>query len=230
MVGDITNRAVQYLFMGRSQKRREISMKTDAVVLLELIEEIREKHPANDKATYTMLAAFQKDAKGINIISLINECCGRLRQFVDIIPNTTEVHRIAFVSAIKNFEDTFSVRNMGVVWRQFLEQLENPKHNQALHFLDYLIQSQPFWKQRELNLPDVASLLDELENVISKIDVPPYLKSIIKSDIAKLRYILKNYDRFGEQDYWSKFQKVTGLFGSIYTTLDDEHARKRNLF
>lgn len=111
---------------------------------------------------------------------------------------------------------------MGMAWRQFLDQLENQKHNQALHFLDYLIHSQSFWKKRALDASDAGGLLDELENAIVNMEIPIYLKSLLKSDITKLRYILQNCEKFGEQDYWSKFQKMTGLFGSIYTTLDTD--------
>jgi hypothetical protein len=78
-------------------------MKTDAVVLLELIDELRTKHPASDKTTYTVLAAFQKGTKEINVTSFINECCGRLREFIEIIPDTTEVHRNSFFFSSQKF-------------------------------------------------------------------------------------------------------------------------------
>lgn len=198
-------------------------MKTDAAVLLGLIEEMQSGFPASDKATYTTLWQFNKKNSGdFNVMLIVGDCCGRLRGFIELIPKTTDAHKQAFLSAIKTFEDNFNLKNMGIPWKQFLDQLSNPVHVQALHFLDYMVQSQEFWRSREVDVVDADSLLDELQEFVYKMSIPEYLKGILKNDIAKLRYILKNYERFGEQDYWEKFQKVTGLFGSLLTTLDDE--------
>ena len=197
-------------------------MKTDAAVLLSLVGELSSAVPSNDKAAYAMLAEFnKKNSQEFNVMSLVYDSCGRLRTFVELIPNTTEAHKSSFHSAIKSFENSFGLANLGISWKQFLANLGNPMHVQSLHFLDYMIQSQPFWKEREVDVSDAVGLLDELEGVISEIKIPEYLKGVLQNDIVKLKYILANYERFGEQDYWEKFQKITGLFGSVFTTLDD---------
>ncbi|WP_425991244.1 hypothetical protein [Afipia sp. DC4300-2b1] len=202
-------------------------MKTDAAVLLDLIKEMSAAVPANADPTYGALHAFNKSQQGeFDVIVVVNDSCGRLRRFIDLIPDTTDVHRGAFLSAIKAFENNFSLKNMGLPWKQFLGNIQTATHTQALHFLDYMIQSQSFWKGRRVEVDDAMELLGLLEAFLSELQVPDFIRGILLNDIAKLRVVLANYEKFGEQDYWDKFQKLTGLFGSIYTTLD-ENARQQ---
>jgi hypothetical protein len=201
----------------------EAPTKTDAAVLFDLIGEMQKGLPSNEQPAYVMLAQFnERNGGSFDVIALVYACCGRLRQFVEMIPNTTAVHKKSFLSAITTFENNFALKNMGLAWKTFLANIQNPVHVQALHFLDYMVQSQPFWRTRSIDVQDVEELLNQLAQVIEQTNLPDYLKSIVLNDIEKLRVIIKNYNRFGEQDYWEKFQKLTGLFGSIYTTLDEK--------
>lgn len=198
-------------------------MKTDAAVLLGLIEEMAASLPPSDAATYNVLSQFDgRTGEDFSTISVVKDSCGRLRKFVDLIPNTTQVQRAAFILAIKNFESNFSLKSMGTSWKQFLANVKTESHIQTLNFLDYMIQSQDTWKIREIDVEDAQDLLAELNEMIKQLSIPDYLKGVLYGDIFKLQLILKNYERFGEQDYWEKFQKLTGLFGSIHTTLDSE--------
>jgi hypothetical protein len=176
-----------------------------------------------DGATYKALAAFDKrDAHGFGIISIVSDCCGRLRTAIELIPNTTKVHKQSFLSAVETFESNFSLRNMGLAWKQFLTNISTPVHLQALHFLDFIVQSQEFWKSRQIDAEDVSELLNALEKFIEQSEIPDFLRALLRNDITKLRFILANHEKFGEQDYWDKFQKLTGLFGAIYMTLNED--------
>jgi hypothetical protein len=204
-----------------------LKMKTDAAVLVGLIAEMQSAMPPDDTATYKSLSTFdKKNGNGFATITVVNDCCARLRTAIELIPNTTDVHKKSFLSAVGTFESNFSLGNMGISWKQFLSNISTPVHTQALHFLDFILQSQEFWKSRQIDIRDVSELLDELETFIKNSDMPDFLRSLLQNDVAKLRFILANHEKFGEQDYWEKFQKLTGLFGAIYMTLD-ENAREQ---
>jgi hypothetical protein len=202
-------------------------MKTDAAVLVSLITEMQNVMPPDETATYKSLSNFdKKNGNGFATITIVNDCCGRLRNAIELIPNTTDVHKKSFLSAVGTFESNFSLGNMGISWKQFLSNISTPVHTQALHFLDFILQSQEFWKSRQINVEDASELLDALEEFIKDSKIPEFLRSLLQNDIAKIRFILANHGKFGEQDYWDKYQKLTVLFSAIYMTLD-ENAREQ---
>ena len=202
-------------------------MKTDAVVLLDLIDELRTKVPQTDQHAYGILASFNtKNGEEYNVTSFVNACCERLREIVNLLPDTTEKHRASFLSAIKSFEGSFGLGNMGMPWKQLFAKIESQVHTQAFHHLDFIIQSQGSWRARKIDAKEATEILDELETVIEQMNFPDYLRGVLKNEIAKMRFIISNFEKFGEQDYWDRFQKITGLFGSLYMSLD-ENARKQ---
>lgn len=181
-------------------------MKTDAAVLLSLLEELKDAFPGSQETVYKSLSTFNdRQGEDFNVISVVNDCCGRLRKFIDLIPNTTSIHQSSFLNAVKGFENNFRLRNMGISWQQFLTSIQQPTHTQALHFLDYMVQSQEFWKTRNVDVDDAGELLSALEELISKLPIPEFVKGMLRNDIQKLKTVLNNYEKFGEQDYWDKF-------------------------
>jgi hypothetical protein len=198
-------------------------MKTDAAVFLTLVEDMAAAFPPSTAPTHDTLSKFQQKS-GTNVMFLVSGGSERLRQYVNVLPKMTEGQRYSALSAITNFEQVFSFGNLGGQWNNFLARAQ--QQVQALHFIDYIISSQEHWQTRSIDPDNALNLFDELEQVISNSNMPSHLQALIRNDIDRLRYILKNYDKFGEQDYWEKFQSVTGLFGSLFQSLDDTSREK----
>ncbi|MCY1644849.1 hypothetical protein [Methylorubrum sp. SL192] len=202
--------------------------KTDAAVLIDLIEDLREKKPSTHTlVAYQALQGYNSSiGNGFDIIRTVFESCGRMHSYVELLPRLKQGNKSSFHAAIKNFESAFSLGNMGTRWDEFLNNLMQPVHIQALNFLDHLVSAQDFWVHRRIEPSDAEELIADLESFIKDSTLPDHCRSIILNDLIKMRFIIANIEKFGEQDYWDKFERVTGLFGSMHLSLNEKEQKK----
>lgn len=198
-------------------------MKNDAAVLFGIIQILSAYTPQDTQPAFAVLHRYNSSQPTkTDIIFAIQSSCQTLRHTVTMFPNSNEAQQRYFLGAIQAIESSVSLGNMGQQWNGFINNLNLEANKQSLTFLDYLISNSALSKLSSTeNDDELQSHLNELAALVEKSSLNEYARSLIKLEIDKILTIFQTADKFGAQDFWDRYQKLTGLMCSQFELLND---------